>query len=326
MPRRKDATITDDDSSDCESDNSLTSFSDTESEPEVGYLARKGKRKEKQPSQIFLGVHQRIWIIFFLLVSAAAVVILCIYGDARQLDTDHVRRFSFFFFSWSLFNVNNKQIIHFKKWEANEVFPNLYIGDYKDGLNIKKLKEIGITHILTIALGLEPNFLQDFTYMTVRAQDHSSQDLLSYLETFHNFIDQGRKSGGVLVHCKVGQSRSAMVVTSYIMREKRWNTYESLEFLKKIRAKVRPRQAFTDQLTAYHHFRHDFKNPELQQYTNNYPNKAQITLWPSPNSSDPVRILDQPSWVKEDFWREYWDALVHHFMDFYNRYLRYYEK
>lgn len=185
---------------------------------------------------------------------------------------------------------------------------------------------MGITHILTIALGIEPNFLQNFTYMTVRAQDHSSQDLLSYLDTFHRFMDQGRKAGGVLVHCKVGQSRSAMVMTSYIMREKRWNTYESLEFLKKIRPKVRPRQAFIDQLTAYHHFRHDFTNPELQEYTNNYPNKAQITIWPPPNSSESVREVEQPSWVKEDFWREKWDAIVHHFMDFYNRYLRYYEK
>lgn len=92
MRRRKDVTtITDDDSSGDDSDGSLTSFSDTESEPEVGYVARRREKTNRtESSQIFLGVHQRIWIILFLLVSAAAVVILCIYGDARQLDTDHV--------------------------------------------------------------------------------------------------------------------------------------------------------------------------------------------------------------------------------------------
>jgi hypothetical protein len=199
------------------------------------------------------------------------------------------------------------------------------LGDYKDALNREEMQKLGITHILVVALGIEPNMPKDFRYMTVRAQDHDSQDLLSYLGPIHRFIDEGRKSGGILVHCKVGQSRSVMITTSYVMKEKDWSLIEALEFVAQARPRVRPRATFKDQLDAYHVSHYDLTQAELQAFTSNYPNKAQLAIWPATGDAEgSVEYLLQPLWVKEDPWREGWDAVVHLFMDFFNRYLRFY--
>ena len=227
-----------------------------------------------------------------------------------------------------MFFFSNKLFYSFfvLKWKADEVIPDLFIGDYKDSLNEHQMKRLGITHVLTIILGVEPQYLDSFTYMTVRAQDHHSQDLLSYLEPMHKFIDEGRQKGRILVHCRAGQSRSAMVVASYLMREKRWNTYEALEHLKSVRPKISPRRGFVDQLEAYNMYKRDLSNVDLQKYTRNYPNKAQVTIYPSPGSSDSPQVVPKPEWIEENIWRENWDAIVHIFLHFYNRYLRYYIK
>ena len=77
-----------------DTDGSLTSFSDTASEPEVGYLSRKS-RKSSSPRTSphhFLGVHQRLWMLIVLLSSASAVLILCMVGDSKQIDVEYVCR------------------------------------------------------------------------------------------------------------------------------------------------------------------------------------------------------------------------------------------
>ena len=207
------------------------------------------------------------------------------------------------------------------KWHANYVMKGLYIGEYKDVLNYKELKNKGITHIVTVAIGIEPSFPHEFKYMIVRSQDHSDQDLLSYLPTIHKFIDQGRKEGAVLVHCKAGQSRSAMVVTSYIMKEKSWNVFEALDFLIKARPSVKPRASFIQQLELFHNFHRKFDS-EIINHVHTWPNKAQVSVW---EGREKITHIPQPEWVVENFWRERWDAVVHHYMDFYNNYLKYYE-
>ena len=73
------------------------------------------------------------------------------------------------------------------QWNASRIFPHVYLGDYRDAMNKEALKQHNITHILTILLGLEPSWPHDFHYLVVRAQDHNSQDLLSYVEFLHNY-------------------------------------------------------------------------------------------------------------------------------------------
>ncbi|CAN0922566.1 Dual specificity protein phosphatase 12 [Linum grandiflorum] len=54
--------------------------------------------------------------------------------------------------------------------------------------------------------------------MAVPIRDTESEDLLDYLEVCLDFIDRSRKEGSVLVHCFAGVSRSAAIITAYLMR------------------------------------------------------------------------------------------------------------
>lgn len=42
--------------------------------------------------------------------------------------------------------------------------------------------------------------MQAFTYKSVELMDSEEEDLLTHIESSVNFIDEGRESGGVLVH------------------------------------------------------------------------------------------------------------------------------
>ena len=199
------------------------------------------------------------------------------------------------------------------------------MGDYKDGYNREILKKYRITHIISLALGMEPNFPEDFRYLIVRAQDEETQDLISYVDRLHEFIEEGRRAGGVFIHGRSEQSRALMVVASYLMREKAWNVFESLEYVQKIRPRLDLRVTFRDQLEAYQRARRNLADPSFQAYMTNYPNKAQLVLWPQPGTSQPVQYLSPTEDVKENYWKELWDTVSHYSLYAYDRYLRYYK-
>ena len=65
----------------------------------------------------------------------------------------------------------------------------------------------GITHILNSS-SLPPTFPNKFTYLTLSIRDRDTEDLLSCIPMSNIFIEAGIDSGGVLVHCAGGRSRS----------------------------------------------------------------------------------------------------------------------
>mmetsp|Transcript_8508 Transcript_8508/g.35502 ORF Transcript_8508/g.35502 Transcript_8508/m.35502 type:complete len:379 (+) Transcript_8508:87-1223(+) len=353
---------------------SLTDSSGSEGETQ----GRTQPRRRAQTADSFLGLSLRFWLLVVVLVCAVFVLGLCVVGEMKQFDGSY--------------------------WKASEIVPNVWLGGYKDQLNRSALLSRGVTHILTVAIGVEPVYPNDFQYLVIRAHDHNSQDLISYFPQAHAFIDEALAGGGaVLVHCMAGVSRSATLVTSYVMREKNWNPFEALDHVKNQRSRAKPRTTFREQLEAYHYFRRDYSNPELAEYVKRFPNKAQVALWPAPDrlftakkaeskfgqketspmqqrrrdsaddsrlevidddrsvvsdnptaegghsndewqetsgaqvlgiglaeqvleSREPIRYFAQPVWVEEDGWKELWDATVHHFLHFFNKYLRFYVK
>lgn len=89
------------------------------------------------------------------------------------------------------------------------------------------------------------------TRMAVPLRDTEEENLLDHLEPCLDFIDEGRKEGNVLVHCYAGVSRSATIITAYLMRAEQKPLEEALESLKEVYESVCPNDGFLEQLKLF---------------------------------------------------------------------------
>ncbi|CAL5351757.1 unnamed protein product [Camellia sinensis] len=69
--------------------------------------------------------------------------------------------------------------------------------------------------------------------MAVPLRDTENENLLDYLDVCLDFVDKSRKEGSVLVHCFAGVSRSAAIITAYLMRTEQLSQEDALESLQK---------------------------------------------------------------------------------------------
>ncbi|KAL5811992.1 hypothetical protein ACOSQ3_026942 [Xanthoceras sorbifolium] len=87
--------------------------------------------------------------------------------------------------------------------------------------------------------------------MAVPIRDMENENLLDYLDVCLDFIDQSRKEGSVLVHCFAGVSRSAAIITAYLMRTEQLSSEDALESLRQSCEFVGPNDGFLEQLKMF---------------------------------------------------------------------------
>ncbi len=128
----------------------------------------------------------------------------------------------------------------------------LYLGSEWNASNLEELRSNGITHVLNVTREIDNFFPAVFTYKNVREYDEESTDLLKYLDRTYKFIKRAKESGGrVLIHCKMGISRSATVTIAFIMKEYGLSLKEALDAVKERRSIVKPNKSFLKQLEVY---------------------------------------------------------------------------
>uniref|UniRef100_A0A0D9XWN1 protein-tyrosine-phosphatase n=1 Tax=Leersia perrieri TaxID=77586 RepID=A0A0D9XWN1_9ORYZ len=106
------------------------------------------------------------------------------------------------------------------------------------------------------------------TRMALPLRDTEEENLLDHLEPCLDFIDEGRKVGNVLVHCFAGVSRSATVITAYLMRTEQKSLEEALESLKEVNESVCPNDGFLEQLKLFEEmgFKVDTSSPLYKRF------------------------------------------------------------
>lgn len=87
--------------------------------------------------------------------------------------------------------------------------------------------------------------------MAVPLRDNPEQPILHVLQPCFEFIDESRLSGAALVHCMAGVSRSAAIVTAYLMRTLKLTLKEALGLLKIKYKKASPNPGFLQQLLLF---------------------------------------------------------------------------
>eukprot|EP00761_Pharyngomonas_kirbyi_P001845 gb/GECH01001849.1/.p1 GENE.gb/GECH01001849.1/~~gb/GECH01001849.1/.p1 ORF type:complete len:711 (+),score=175.60 gb/GECH01001849.1/:1-2133(+) len=142
---------------------------------------------------------------------------------------------------------NNVNItVEFEK--PDKVLDGLYIGSADAVSSKHSLQSMGITHILTLAKDIPPFHPKSFEYKIIPVEDARNAKVYDYFDECFDFINQGRKNGGVVVHCQAGVSRSATIVTAYLMKEKRLGLRKAFNLLRAARPKVYPNEGFRQQL------------------------------------------------------------------------------
>jgi hypothetical protein len=136
-----------------------------------------------------------------------------------------------------------------------KVADGLFMGSIAAARNLKGLRKAGITHILNCSPAV-PCFFRDnperaFAYHTVPIFDEAGQDLMGHVPASNEFIAEGRRAGGVLVHCFAGQSRSAALVVAHLMADEGMSLGRAWGAVRAARPCAAPNAGFLAQLAAY---------------------------------------------------------------------------
>lgn len=147
-----------------------------------------------------------------------------------------------------------------------EIFDHVYLGSEWNASNLEELQRNGVRHILNVTREIDNFFPGMFDYLNIRVYDDDKTDLLKHWDNTFKYINKARNEGSkVLVHCKMGISRSASVVIAYAMKAFSWNFDKALKHVKAKRSCIKPNTNFLSQLETYQGILDAMKNKEKLQ-------------------------------------------------------------
>lgn len=147
-----------------------------------------------------------------------------------------------------LSNMNNDN-----KFEANEIIPGVYLGNINSVYDFKRLKDLRITHIISVLSGFTPPYPEDFNYLVINALDSVNTDIQESFSKSNEFIDDAfGNCGNVLIHCMAGRSRSATILSAFMIKTFGSTVETTLSLIKKERSIIDPNEYFKEQLRIYY--------------------------------------------------------------------------
>jgi len=155
---------------------------------------------------------------------------------------------------------------------ASCITPRLYLSDYGTARNPNKLKELEITHVISVIEHIPdlPEVVIQSRRLHLPLPDLAEANILEHLDATTTFITavlEENKTNKVLVHCMQGISRSATVVCAYLIATTELGAEESIAHVQSIRGIVCPNNGFRQQLEQY-----------ATRYTKNKPKPEQISI------------------------------------------------
>ena len=129
----------------------------------------------------------------------------------------------------------------------------MFLGNFKNANNLDEIRKFKIKYILNCAIEVEvKNIPKDIKYYHISLTDSNTTDITQYFEQAFNLIELARKKRErILIHCKLGISRSASIIIGYLIKYMGYTTSSALAFLRTKRPRVNPNPGFISQLNSY---------------------------------------------------------------------------
>ena len=142
--------------------------------------------------------------------------------------------------------------IHYNS-HPTEIFNWLYLGTFSNACDIKELRRLKINYILNVANEcINKKLPKNIKELHLKIKDSDNFELYNYFDNANEFINKCKAEGNILlVHCKLGISRSPSFIIAYLIKNNKMSAEEALEFVKQKRNQIKPNEGFINQLQEY---------------------------------------------------------------------------
>lgn len=128
----------------------------------------------------------------------------------------------------------------------------LYIGTHQNALDKKELKSLKIKHILNCASECQSVQDKDYNYKHLKLIDKPNYQIIDHFNSAIVFLEEAQASNSkVLVHCKMGLSRSVSIVISFLMKSYHYTPQQAYRYIKARRENIYPNIGFMEQLRLF---------------------------------------------------------------------------
>ena len=136
---------------------------------------------------------------------------------------------------------------------TSQIFKWLYLGSFENACDLKELRRNKILFVLNCAKECNNEKLpKEIKELHLNVKDDVDFDIMRFFDQSNEFINNVRTKGGsILVHCKLGLSRSPTIIAAYLVKYFGFNVNSALTFIRKKRPKISPNQGFIEQLQEY---------------------------------------------------------------------------
>ena len=148
----------------------------------------------------------------------------------------------------SSFRMNNNN-------DYSEILENfLYLGNYKIANDISRLNKIGIEYIINLCQDICNNINdKKIKFLSFNMKDSTKENIECIFYKCFDFINKCKSENKkILIHCYQGISRSACLVTAYLIFSKKIDSDKAFNFVQKKRKIANPNLGFFFQLNIFY--------------------------------------------------------------------------
>ena len=143
------------------------------------------------------------------------------------------------------------------------IIHKIYLGNKNNALDDVFITDNNIKYIINITLDIF-NKYNHIKYYNYNIEDSCDDNIQEYFDEITSIINNN-KNNNILVHCRVGKSRSATLILAYLMKYENMTLKKSLDFVRS-KKNIQPNICFFDNLIKYEYMIYQCNSITLSEY------------------------------------------------------------